>query len=188
MPVYGCGAEKFRAQPLAGTVIFAVEEQFQTELNRTGNRTLIISEKRGGNVMVTDLGLGFCYGDNDSAITLAISQVKQGNIEFRGEKRYDISEETFGVLSFDSNEDEPYSTNNLTGTSVVMGWNQTPVPPRFCHLVGVGTHRGLVVVREAFVKDPPFPYSLASAGQIVGESLEVFSVESGVPMPINLFG
>jgi len=43
----------------------------------------------------------------------------------------------------------------------------------------VGHYHGLEVVREALVKDPPYPYSLASAGQISAESVEVFGLPAG---------
>ncbi|MFA5509111.1 MAG: hypothetical protein WC423_27055, partial [Vulcanimicrobiota bacterium] len=73
----------------------------------------------------------------------------------------------------------PYSTNNLVGNTKKIGWNGTSVPPGFCHLVGVGHHYGFEVVREALVKDPPYPYSLASAGKIQAEQVEVFGLADG---------
>ena len=45
--------------------------------------------------------------------------------------------------------------------------------------MAVGHYHGLEVVREALVKDPPYPYSLASAGQISAESVEVFGLPAG---------
>ena len=115
----------------------------------------------------------------DSVIYTAISHLKEGEIALERDLKYEFGPEVFGTLTFDANSGKPYSTNNLVGNTKVTGWNGTAVPPQFCHLVAVGDYHGLTVIRQALVKDPPFPYSLASAGRIEGENMEVFGLPEG---------
>lgn len=116
----------------------------------------------------------------DSAIYATISSLKEGKVEFKDDVLFEVEpKEVYGVLTFDKDSGRPYSTNNLVGNSKVTGWNGQLVPPKVCHLVAVGHYHGFTVVREAFIKDPPFPYSLASAGRIEGEHLEVFGLADG---------
>jgi hypothetical protein len=116
----------------------------------------------------------------DSVIYMAISELKEGKIEFDEDLTYEVEpEKIFGTMTFNSESEKPYSTNNLVGNTKKIGWNGAAVPAGFCHLVAVGHHHGHEVVRAALVKDPPYPYSLASAGQIEGEHLEVFGLPAG---------
>jgi len=115
----------------------------------------------------------------DSAIYAAIGELKEGKIEFNEDVRFETDPDKYGALTFNSEAGVPYSTNNLVGNTKKTGWNGAAVPPGFCHLVAVGHHHGLEVVREAMVKDPPYPYSLASAGQIDTEHVEVFGLPAG---------
>ena len=115
----------------------------------------------------------------DSAIYAAIGELKEGKIEFNEDVRFETDPDKYGALTFNSEAGVPYSTNNLVGNTKKTGWNGAAVPPGFCHLVAVGHHHGLEVVREAMVKDPPYPYSLASAGQIDTEQVEVFGLPAG---------
>ena len=115
----------------------------------------------------------------DSAIYAAIGELKEGKIEFNEDVRFETDPDKYGALTFNSEAGDPYSTNNLVGNTKKTGWNGAAVPPGFCHLVAVGHHHGLEVIREAMVKDPPYPYSLASAGQIDTEQVEVFGLPAG---------
>ena len=115
----------------------------------------------------------------DSAIYAAIGELKEGKIEFNEDVRFETDPDKYGALTFNSAAGVPYSTNNLVGNTKKTGWNGAAVPPGFCHLVAVGHHHGLEVIREAMVKDPPYPYSLASAGQINTEHVEVFGLSAG---------
>ena len=80
-----------------------------------------------------------------------------------------------GVLTFDRDSGQPYSTNNTRNSVSVAGWDG-PEPlsdgvvlPNSVHLVAVGTCRNARYVAEAKIVFPAFPYALASTGAISAE-------------------
>jgi len=126
----------------------------------------------------------------DSALFAAVSELKAGNLSAGntadGNPGKDIryqpfpdNPEVYATLTFNPDGGEPYSTNNLVSSTKKVGWNGQAVPPKFCHLVAVAHYNGYVIVRQALIKDPPFPYSLASAGRIEGEQMEIFGLAEG---------
>ena len=143
--------------------------------------TFIMLSATQGGVMISRKSWAQFYGQRlaDSVIYAAVGELKEDKIAFEDDLQFVVEEgKVFGELTFVVG-DEPYSTNNLVGNTKKTGWNGAAVPPGFCHLVAVGHYHGLEVVREALVKDPPYPYSLASAGQIDAESVEVFGLPAG---------
>lgn len=80
-----------------------------------------------------------------------------------------------GVLTFNPDSGQPYSTNNTRNSVSVAGWDG-PEPlsdgvvlPNSVHLVAVGTCRNARYVAEAKIVFPAFPYALASTGDISAE-------------------
>ena len=80
-----------------------------------------------------------------------------------------------GVLTFDRDSGQLYSTNNTRNSVSVAGWDG-PEPlsdgvvlPNSVHLVAVGTCRNARYVAEAKIVFPAFPYALASTGAISAE-------------------
>lgn len=105
-----------------------------------------------------------------SAISTAISKVLQ-DPEF-GKDRLAadvVSIETphaLGVVSF-REEGVTFSTNNLMGTADIAGAGGALVPSSTVHLLAVGRSGGTERRIEAVLRLPPFPWAIASGGEIV---------------------
>lgn len=70
-----------------------------------------------------------------------------------------------GYLTF-SPQAEPHSSNNLAGTSAVVGSGGVSVGPATVHLVAVARVRGVERTVRAVLRVPPFPWAIASGGTI----------------------
>lgn len=113
----------------------------------------------------------------ETAIAMALESILQTSDLSFGKSQTGRCDYTFGgengprgMLTFNHDEagDEkmPYSTNNLTGPSSIEGWNHYVVPQYSAHLVGKGVCNGVTQIIEAVIHLPPFPYCIATSGQV----------------------
>lgn len=108
-------------------------------------------------------------------ISQVLTKFEEGDFSYST----DIEVETgisSAFLTFDSESGKPYSTNNLTESASVSGWNNTIVPGNACHLVAVGENNGQKVAFEVMIFLPEFPWAIASNGVIQGNDMEVAGV------------
>lgn len=109
-----------------------------------------------------------------SAVSTAISRILQEpTFGDRGQRADQIriqGAESFGLVIFDRQEaglaEVPSSTNNLRGTEDVQGSEGVLVPAATVHLYGVGRCGSVERRVEAVLHLPPFPWAIASGGQV----------------------
>ena len=75
-------------------------------------------------------------------------------------------EEAYHVVTFNTQSDFPYSTNN-TNLDRDTGYNGRIVPDGMLHIISTGFCKGQYRTVECVVEKPPFPFGLASSGPIV---------------------
>ena len=105
-----------------------------------------------------------------SAISEAISKVLQDPSFGKSRLASDVvrveTREALGIVTFQE-DDLPFSTNNLEGTEDVPGADGALVPAATVHLRAVGRSGGTERRIEAVLRLPPFPWAVASGGEIV---------------------
>jgi hypothetical protein len=140
-------------------------------------------------VLVTGLSLvGVCMSQLASesrtenlqiARNLAESALAQGIRQLCSDNGFGLKGETLPAVSFPGtpgarglvtfDRSQVYSTNNLGGTSSVVGYTGRQVPKESAHLVGTGLYRDCRVNVEAILRIPRFPYCIASSGPFVSK-------------------
>lgn len=105
-----------------------------------------------------------------SAISAAISKILQNPDFGKDRGAEDVvrieTPQALGVVTF-LEDDTSYSTNNLKGTEDVPGVGGSLVPSSTVHLLAVGRSGGTERRIEAVLRLPPFPWAIASNGEIV---------------------
>ena len=107
----------------------------------------------------------------------ALFEYRRGNFSFSEDLEYeDELEPATASITFNPAAGVPYSTNNLSQSTAVTGWDNTLVPPNSVHLVAV-CHSGVQHrVFEQIYSFSVFPWSVASNGSITGNDMEVFGI------------
>lgn len=109
-----------------------------------------------------------------SAVSMGIARVLEDQ-EFGKARKADSTivvetEQGRSVLCFDQDAakqfEVPYSTNNLDSDTSATGSINDAVPSGSIHLVARGESGGIVRVVEAVLRIPPYPWAIASAGNI----------------------
>jgi hypothetical protein len=123
-----------------------------------------------------------------SAVSNSISQILQ-NQDFgkAGEEVRLETADTTGLVTFNKGAGS-YSTNNLDGTENVPGVGGTMVPSATVFLIGVGRSGGVERRVEAVLRVPPFPWAIASGGNVdTRNGVLVAALPHGVwPPPTDL--
>ncbi len=123
----------------------------------------------------------------ESAVNLAYAAVLDGEVGLSRDIAYPAvtpgqqAAEQGGLAFDDDFAGGPWawrSVNNLVNSSAVVGSLGVVVPARSIHLVGVGRSGEVQVVSDAIYRMKTLPFSVASAGAVRGQDMEVFAVES----------
>lgn len=93
------------------------------------------------------------YGQNEEEIRSTISTQFEPN-------------EAYHVVTFRSGSSFPRSTNNVAGGSPGGSLGRT-VPPGSVHAISTGYCRGQWRTIECVIEKPPFPFGLATSGELV---------------------